>query len=120
MHKPTPATQSKYWSRLLAPYARPVDRKAWFQLLTTGALFALNWYLMLLSLRGPYWVTLLAALPAAGLLTRLFIFQHDCGHGAFFRSRVANNMIGGLLGVLTLMPYRYWRCTHAVHHGAAG
>jgi omega-6 fatty acid desaturase (delta-12 desaturase) len=120
MHKPTPAEQSQYWSRLLAPYTRPVDRKAWFQLLTTGALFALNWYLMLLSLRGPYWVTLLAALPAAGLLTRLFIFQHDCGHGAFFRSRVANNTIGGMLGVLTLMPYWYWRRTHAVHHGAAG
>jgi len=42
MHKPTPATQSEYWSRLLAPFTRPVDRKAWFQLLTTGALFALN------------------------------------------------------------------------------
>jgi len=25
-----------------------------------------------------------------------------------------------MLGVLTLMPYRYWRRTHAVHHGAAG
>ncbi len=61
-----------------------------------------------------------ATLPAAGLLTRLFSSQHDCGQGAFFRSRIANNTIGSMLGVLTLIPYRYWRRTHAVHHGAAG
>ncbi len=120
MHKPTPAAERKYWNRLLAAYARPVDRKAWFQLVSTAALFALTWCLMLFSLRGPYWLTLLAALPAAGLATRLFIFQHDCGHGAFFRSRAANNLVGGLLGVLTLTPYRYWRRTHAVHHGGSG
>jgi omega-6 fatty acid desaturase (delta-12 desaturase) len=120
VHKPTPAAQSRYWARLLAPYARPDDRSAWFQLLTTAGLFAASWLLMLLSLGGPYWITLLAAVPAAGLQTRLFMFQHDCGHGAFFRSRVANNTIGGMLGVLTLMPYGYWRRTHAIHHGASG
>ncbi len=120
MHQPTPAAESRYWNQLLASYTRPSSRKAWFQLLTTGVLFALTWCLMYFSLRGPYWLTLMAALPAAGLLTRLFIFQHDCGHGAFFRSRVANNLVGGLLGVLTLTPYRYWRRTHAAHHGASG
>ena len=120
MHKATPAAQNKYWSRLLAPYTKPSDRSAWFQLLTTGALFAVIWYLMLLSLDGPYWITLLAALPAAGMQIRLFIFQHDCGHGAFFSSRVLNNAVGGVIGVLTMMPYSYWRRTHAVHHGASG
>ena len=120
MHKPTPAAQSKYWARLLAPYSRPDNRSAWFQFLTTAALFALGWLLMLLSLGGPYWITILAAVPVAGLQTRLFMFQHDCGHGAFFESRVANNVVGGLIGVLTLMPYGYWRRTHAIHHGTAG
>ena len=120
MHKPTPAGQSKYWAGLLAPYTRPDNRSAWFQFSSTAALFGLSWLLMLLSLDGPYWITLLAAVPAAGLQTRLFMFQHDCGHGAFFESRAANNVVGGLIGVLTLMPYRYWRRTHAIHHGAAG
>ena len=120
MHKPTVATESRYWHRLLAPWARPDNRKAWFQLLSTSALFAVTWYVMFLSLSGPYWLTLLLALPAAGLQTRLFIFQHDCGHGAFFSSHRANNRVGGLIGVLTLMPYGYWRRTHAIHHGAAG
>ncbi len=120
MNGPDPAAQSRYWARLLAPYTTPNSRSACFQLVTTAALFATCWLLMLLSLSGPYWITLLAALPAAGLQTRLFMFQHDCGHGAFFRSRAANNTVGGLIGVLTLMPYRYWRRTHAIHHGASG
>jgi omega-6 fatty acid desaturase (delta-12 desaturase) len=120
VHRPTPASQTKYWGRLLAPYTRPDNRSAWFQFLTTTALFALSWALMLVSLDGPYWITLLAAVPAAGLQTRMFMFQHDCGHGAFFRSRNANNVIGGMIGVLTLMPYRYWRRTHAIHHGNSG
>ena len=34
------------------------------------------------------WVLLLA-LPVAGLYVRLFILQHDCGHGSFFSSPAA-------------------------------
>ena len=34
-----------------------------------------------------YWLCLLLAVPAAGFLVRLFMIQHDCGHGAFFRHR---------------------------------
>jgi omega-6 fatty acid desaturase (delta-12 desaturase) len=104
----------------LAPYARAQDGRAWFQLLSTTALFALNWYLMLRSLAGPYWVTLLLALPAAGFSIRMFIFQHDCGHGSFFQSMRLNHAVGRVLGVLTLMPYWYWRRTHAIHHATSG
>ncbi|MHC4973075.1 MAG: fatty acid desaturase [Planctomycetota bacterium] len=119
---PSPPTTdvSRYWNRLLAKYATADDGKATFQLLTTATLFALTWYLMLVSLRGPYWVTLLLALPAAGLHARLFIFQHDCGHGSFFRSSRANNIVGTLIGVLTLTPYWYWRRTHSIHHATQG
>ena len=120
MHGPTASDVSRYWNKLLAPYTRANDRQAAFQLVTTGLLFAANWFLMLFSLRGPYWVTVLLALPASGLLTRLFIFQHDCGHGSFFRSRRANDAVGSFLGLLTLTPYAYWRRTHAVHHGTSG
>ena len=108
------------WKRLLAPYARAQNGKAAFQVATTAILFALNWYLMYLSLQGPYWLTLLLALPAAGLSMRLFIFQHDCGHGSFFGSRLANDVLGRVIGVVTLTPYRYWQRTHAIHHGSSG
>ena len=36
------------------------------------------------------WLSVALALPAAGFVVRLFIIQHDCGHGAYFRSRWAN------------------------------
>jgi omega-6 fatty acid desaturase (delta-12 desaturase) len=67
-----------------------------------------------------YWLCLLLALPAAGFLVRLFMIQHDCGHGAFFRHRLANDWVGRLIGVLTLTPYDFWRRTHATHHATSG
>jgi acyl-lipid omega-6 desaturase (Delta-12 desaturase) len=63
---------------------------------------------------------LLLAVPAAGFLVRLFMIQHDCGHGSFFRHRLVNDWIGRIIGVLTLTPYDLWRRTHAFHHAGAG
>jgi omega-6 fatty acid desaturase (delta-12 desaturase) len=60
------------------------------------------------------------AVPAAGFLVRLFIIQHDCGHGSLFRSRQANDLTGRILGIFTLTPYDYWRRTHAAHHATSG
>ena len=41
-----------------------------------------------------YWLCLLLAVPAAGFLVRLFMIQHDCGHGAFFHRR-RHQRLGG-------------------------
>jgi len=79
-----------------------------------------TWVLMYFSLRVSYWLTLALALPAAFFLVRLFIIQHDCGHGAFFRSSWAADITGSILGVLTLTPYHYWKKTHAIHHATSG
>src|SRR3546814_5189506 len=51
---------------------------------------------------------------------RLFMIQHDCGHGAFFRHHLANDGVGRALGVRTLPPYDSWRRAHAMHHAGAG
>lgn len=64
----------------------------------------------------PYWVTLLAAVVAAGLVVRIFIIQHDCGHGSFFRARWANTLLGTLCSLVTFTPYAAWRRQHAGHH----
>jgi acyl-lipid omega-6 desaturase (Delta-12 desaturase) len=82
-------------------------------------------FLVLLAVIGVmsvehYWVSLLLAIPAAGLLVRLFIFQHDCGHGSFFKSRAANDWVGRAISVLTLTPYGQWKQGHAIHHASAG
>jgi omega-6 fatty acid desaturase (delta-12 desaturase) len=67
-----------------------------------------------------YWLTVPVAIVAAGFLIRTFIIMHDCGHGSFFRSRRANDVVGFITGVLTLTPYVQWRRDHAIHHATSG
>ncbi len=56
-------------------------------------------------------------LPAAALTVRAFIIQHDCGHGSFLPSRVANDALGRFCSQQTFTPYAHWRRQHAQHHG---
>jgi omega-6 fatty acid desaturase (delta-12 desaturase) len=90
------------------------------QLATTGALFIALLVVMAAASDDQYWLTLLLAVPAAGLLVRLFIIQHDCGHGSYFKSRAANDGLGRALSVLTLTPYGNWSQGHAAHHASTG
>ena len=104
------------WSAVVAKYREPVMRKSIWQLANSfGGLFVC-WTLMYFSLDVSYWLTLLLAIPAGGFLVRIFIIQHDCGHGSFFKSKRANNVTGRACSVFTMTAYRYWRKTHAVHH----
>src|SRR5204862_569295 len=73
---------------------------------------------MYLCLTISLWVTLPLSVIAAGFLVRIFIIQHDCGHGAFFRSQRANDILGSLCSLMTLTPYAFWRRQHARHHGS--
>ena len=59
----------------------------------------------MIGLHYGYRLTLLLTIPAGGFLVRLFMIQHDCGHGSFFRQRHANDWVGRVIGVLTLTPY---------------
>ena len=115
-----PARSPEYWKRVLAPFKGADDRRSAAQLAVTVALFATGWATMWWSLQIHYGLTLLLALPTSGLLMRLFMIQHDCGHGSFFRSRRARDIVGFCIGVLTLTPYQYWRRTHAYHHAHSG
>jgi acyl-lipid omega-6 desaturase (Delta-12 desaturase) len=71
-----------------------------------------------LCLAVSLWITLPMSVLAAGFLVRIFIIQHDCGHGSFFKSRWANELIGSLCSLMTLTPYDFWRRQHARHHGS--
>jgi acyl-lipid omega-6 desaturase (Delta-12 desaturase) len=108
--------------QLCARFARPSWVRGLWQLGTTVGCFALLWSLMAWSVysRWGYGWTLLLAVPTSGLYVRLFIIQHDCGHGSFFSSRRANQWLGACLGLITLFPFGYWKKTHAVHHGTSG
>ena len=109
-----------YWNERLGPYQQADNRMALRQLATTLTLFGLVWWVMLEALTIGWWLTLSLAPLAALLLVRLFIVQHDCGHGSYFSSRRVNDAVGFWLGVLTLTPYRYWKRTHDIHHGTSG
>lgn len=55
-----------------------------------------------------------------GLLVRLFLIQHDCGHQAFFPDRPLNDWTGRAISVFTITAYEHWRRAHAVHHATSG
>ena len=105
---------------VLSRYRDPNLARSLTEIAVTFAPFAALWAAMWALMHVSYWLTLALALPAAGFLVRLFMIQHDCGHGAFFRTRAINDWVGRLFGVFTLTPYDYWKRTHAAHHAAAG
>lgn len=101
-------------------YKGSVPHVAIRALLTTIVPLALVIAAMFATVEKHYWATLLLAIPAAGLLVRCFIIQHDCGHGSFLNSRTANDWIGRAMSVLTFTPYGLWRREHAQHHATSG
>ena len=116
---PSPSAMA-LWAQRLAPYIQPDPKRSVWQLVSTSALFVLSWSLAYLSLDISYWLTLALALPTAFMLIRLFIIQHDLGHGSFLKSPRLSSIIGSVIGVVTLVPYHYWRRTHAIHHATSG
>jgi acyl-lipid omega-6 desaturase (Delta-12 desaturase) len=106
--------------QLLGRFREPDNVRGGFELAITAVPFAAIWTLMWVSLYFDCWIGLVGAVPAAGLLVRLFMIQHDCGHGSFFRGRLANDWVGRVIGVMTLTPYGYWRHNHALHHASSG
>jgi acyl-lipid omega-6 desaturase (Delta-12 desaturase) len=103
-----------------AAYRGAVPTVAFWQLGSTLVLFILVIGLMFATVATHYWLTLLLSLPAGGLLVRLFIIQHDCGHGSFLKGRFANDLVGRMVSVLTVTPYEVWRREHAKHHASSG
>jgi omega-6 fatty acid desaturase (delta-12 desaturase) len=108
------------WKAVVAKYQKPVTWYGIRQLLNTLLPYAALWYLMYLSLSISYWLTVPLALLAGAFLVRVFIIFHDCGHGSFFKSRLANDILGCFTGLLCFTPYYQWRWEHAVHHSTSG
>jgi omega-6 fatty acid desaturase (delta-12 desaturase) len=114
------ASFARDWLPILNRYRTPSHARSAIELLVTVIPFVLLWIAAWACLRWSYWLSLAVAVPAAGFLVRLFMIQHDCGHGSFFRQRLANDWTGRVIGVLTLTPYDHWRRSHAVHHASSG
>jgi len=113
-------SEASRWSKALARYRSPNAGRSLLELLVTLGPFAVLWALTWVGIHYGYWMSLLLVVPAAAFLVRLFMIQHDCGHGSFFRHKALNDWLGRALGVLTFTPYDFWRHTHAVHHASSG
>src|SRR5258708_38083757 len=99
---PAPAATRRSWRDLVAPYASADPRRGWIQLLNTGLPFLALLGALLAGTDHGFWAVLVLIAPAAALLVRLFMLQHACGHGSFFKTRRAQDPLGRVLVVVTL------------------
>ncbi|HEX2593204.1 MAG TPA: fatty acid desaturase [Rhizomicrobium sp.] len=122
-HQEPAATEpsAAHWISVLSKYRDPNVARSTFEIVVTAVPFVALWLLIWAAWEfGFGWLSLLLSLPAAGFLLRLFMIQHDCGHGSFFKNRQANDWVGRVIGVLTLTPYDAWKRAHNIHHGTSG
>ncbi|MFQ5882602.1 MAG: fatty acid desaturase [Candidatus Methylomirabilales bacterium] len=117
-HKPE--SKKFPWRQAVAKYENPDLRRSLWQAVNTFIPYCILWYVTYRSLEVSYWMTLALSVLTAGFLVRIFIIFHDCGHGSFFKSQKANDMLGFIAGILTFTPYYGWRHEHATHHATAG
>src|SRR5579862_3112339 len=93
------------WKGIVAQYQKPSRWRAAWQIMDTVIPYAALWYLMHLCLSVSWWLVAPLAVVAGAFLVRVFIIFHDCGHGSFFKSRMANDIVGFISGILTFTPY---------------
>ena len=86
-----PGGDASAWTRIVAKYRDPNHVRSLFEIAVTICPLIVLWIAMYWALSVSYWLSLLLAVPAAGFLVRLFMIQHDCGHGSFFRHRMLND-----------------------------
>lgn len=102
---------------MLRPFQTPVLASSIWQVTTTFGLFVACIAAMYACAHVSTWLVLALGVPTSGLMVRIFVLQHDCGHNALFKSRRANEAVGFMCSLVTLTPFAYFRRTHAQHHG---
>ena len=54
------------------------------------------------------------------VFTGIWILAHECGHGAFSKSKRLNWTMGLIMHSFLLVPFHSWRLSHSQHHKATG
>ena len=115
-----PSKNDRSWEKVVTKYNHPNLLKSIWQICNSLIPYIAMWYLMYRSLEYSYLITLALSFLACGFLIRLFIIFHDCGHGSFFRSKKANDIVGMACGILAFTPYNKWHEQHHTHHATSG
>lgn len=119
MERPQPTCTDPV--HLLRPFATPSTLRSLGQLSIAGVAFAALFFSALVLAERVGYAAAFVVVPPTGLfLLRLFIIQHDCSHYSFFRQRRACDLVGRIIGVLTLTPYHWWKRDHDWHHATSG
>lgn len=105
---------------ITAQYKQNQAWRSWLQLSVTASLLSVSYAGGMFLMQRSALLGAIAASVAAIFIVRLFMIQHDCGHRSFFRSPRANDILGSVLGIITLTPYHCWRRFHAQHHITSG
>ncbi|MDO3410011.1 fatty acid desaturase [Saccharibacillus sp. CPCC 101409] len=105
--------------KYMKPFEKTDSRASILQMVNTLVPLVLLWIGGYLLLSVSYWLALPLLIVAAGFVIRTFIIFHDCCHGSFFKNKKANDVVGTITGVLTLMPYRKWKYSHSRHHATS-
>lgn len=115
---------SKNWSSRLGEFKKSDNPRAAFEIAVTVVPLVILWFALWKSLQANsfagYVSYALLLIVAGGMIVRLFILQHDCGHGSLFSSKKVNDWVGRVLGIFSYTPYAYWRYMHAAHHAGSG
>lgn len=111
-----PSSTDSALRRAAAGFARPTTWRSLVQLLTSFGPFLAGCAAMYMAFPVSPLLAAALGLPTGTLLVRIFIIQHDCGHGSFFASPFANTATGRLCSLITFTPYANWGRQHAAHH----
>ena len=108
------------WKELVAEFQHPhLGRAIWQIVNTLGSVLAI-WIALYFTLGISWWLTIGLSALAGLFLVRSFIIFHDCGHGSFFKSKKANDILGFISGLSVFTPYHHWKWEHARHHATNG
>jgi len=94
--------------------------RALIQVANSLAVYVTLWCAIYWSWRFSYALALCLTFLAGLWVVRVFIIMHDCGHGSFTQSKLANSIIGNIAGLMVFTPYYHWRWEHAIHHNTSG
>ena len=86
------ALRAREWVEKLAPFLVADNKRSWRELAITSAAYAVVWIAACLVIQHSILLALPLIVLGGVMMVRLFILQHDCGHGALFSSRKVNTL----------------------------
>jgi len=104
----------------LYKYIAPKSGRSVIEIVLSFILVLAGFSLFYVAIRNNIWPLYLLIFPLAFFYTRLFVLQHDLGHGNLFKENKYNDIFGTIIGIILMTPYYYWRKAHAIHHASGG